>query len=91
VQELWVGAAYADMGINLKEGAIQVSDSSQDPKIPNAIIDLLVSDLLRKNGINIEGAKGNLSDEQKQMLKDLVNDLTQQVEKFVKPPSSDNN
>lgn len=67
-----------------------MSDSSQNPQIPNKIIDLLVSDLLKKNGINIDSAKGNLSEEQKQMLKDLVNDLSQQVENFVKPPSAEN-
>ncbi|WP_335494030.1 spore coat protein [Neobacillus drentensis] len=67
-----------------------MSDSSQNPQIPNTIIDLLLSDILKKNGINIDHAKGNLSNEQKQMLKDLVNDLTQQVESFVKPPNADN-
>jgi spore coat protein W len=65
---------------------IDVSDSSKKPELPKAIIDLLVSDVLIKNGINIEKAKGKLSDEQKKMLKELVNDLSQQVDSFVKSP-----
>ena len=60
-----------------------MSDSSNNPKIPNAIIDLLVSDLFMKNGINVEKVKEQLSDEQKQMLKKMVKDLSQQVDSFV--------
>ena len=65
-----------------------MSDSSKNQKIPKAIIDLLVSDVFIKNGINIENAKEKLNDEQKNMLKDLVNDLTQQVDSFVKSPTT---
>ena len=65
-----------------------MSDSSNNQKIPKAIIDLLVSDVLIKNGINIENAKEKLNDEQKQLLKELVNDLSQQVDSFVKSPTT---
>ena len=65
-----------------------MSDSSKNQKIPKAIIDLLVSDVLNKNGINIENAKEKLNDEQKQMLKELVLDLSQQVDSFVKSPTT---
>ena len=57
--------------------------------IPRPIINLLVSDLFRKNGINVEKSKEQLSDEQKQMIKELVNDLTNQVESFVKSSSAE--
>ncbi|MFP7300586.1 spore coat protein [Neobacillus niacini] len=60
-----------------------MSDSNQNPLFTGKIIDLLVSDILRKNGINIEKGKTNLSPEQKQLIKDLVNDLSQQVDAFV--------
>ncbi len=65
-------------------------DQNQNPQlIPPQIINLLVSDLFQKNGINVEEAKEKLSDEQKQMIKELVSDLSKQVESFVKPPSTD--
>lgn len=67
-------------------------DQNQNPQlIPHQIIDLLVSDLFRKNGINVEKAKEKLSDEQKQMIKELASDLSNQVESFVKSSSTENN
>lgn len=66
-----------------------MSDLSEMPKgIPNKVIDLLVSDTLRKNGINLENAKEKLSGEQKQILKELVEDLTRQVDSFVNQTTS---
>ncbi len=67
-------------------------DQNQSPQlIPQQLINLLVSDLFRKNGINVEKAKEKLSDEQKQMIKELVSDLTNQVETFVNPSSTEDN
>ncbi|MCM3790690.1 spore coat protein [Domibacillus indicus] len=67
-----------------------MSDSSKNPKIlSDKVIDLLVSTTLQKNGVNIEKAKSKLSDEQKKMFKDLVEDLTKQVDSFVKKPPVD--
>lgn len=67
-------------------------DQNQSPQlIPQQLINLLVSDLFRKNGINAEKAKEKLSDEQKQMIKELVSDLTNQVETFVKSSSIEDN
>ncbi|KMY54240.1 spore coat protein [Bacillus sp. FJAT-27231] len=61
-----------------------MSDSSQNSNgIPNKIIDLLVSDIFQKNDINIEEAKKKLSKEQKQLLKELVEDLSHQVDTFM--------
>lgn len=68
---------------------VHVSDSSQNPNISNKIIDLLVNDILNKNGINLEKAKGKLTSEQKQMLKELVSDLTNQVDTFIKHPTAE--
>ena len=65
-------------------------DQNKKPNmIPKPIINLLVSDLFRKNGINIEKTKEQLSEEQKQMIKELVNDLSNQVESFVKSSSDE--
>ncbi len=67
-------------------------DQNKSPQlIPQQLINLLVSDLFRKNGINAEKAKEKLSDEQKQMIKELVSDLTNQVETFVKSSSTEDN
>ncbi len=54
------------------------------------VVDLLVSEVLRKNGVNLENVKNKLSDEQKQSIKELVKDLQSQVDSFVKQ-TSDNN
>lgn len=70
-------------------GVISMSDSSRNPNLSNKVIDLLVKDIFQKNNINIEKAKNNISDGQKEMLRDLVQDLSQQVDGFLK--SVDNN
>lgn len=72
---------------------IPVSNSPHKPAIPNKIIDLLVDDIFRKNGINVEDGKGKLSIEQRQLIKDLVDDLRKQVDAFVKneTPSQNSN
>jgi spore coat protein W len=65
-------------------GVISVSDSSQNPKLSNKVIDLMVKDIFQKNNINIEKAKSNISDDQKEMLRELVQDLSQQVDGYLK-------
>lgn len=62
-----------------------MSELPKTPKvISNKVVDLLVSDVLQKNGVNLDDVKKKLSDDQKQMLKALVEDLTSQVDEFVK-------
>lgn len=62
-----------------------MSNSPEKPNgIPNAVVDLLVSEVLRKNGVNLEQTKNKLTDEQKQSIKQLVEDLQSQVDSFVK-------
>lgn len=51
--------------------------------ISNKVVDLLVSNAFRKNGVDIESMKGKLLEEQKQEIKDLLEELTQQVDAFV--------
>lgn len=67
----------------LEKERLVVSDSNQNPLLTGKIIDLLVSDIFKKNGINLDKGKANLSPEQKQLIKELVNDLSQQVDAFV--------
>jgi spore coat protein W len=66
-----------------------MSNSPKNPKVlSDKVIDLLVSNTFQKNGVNLEKIKKTLSEEQKQMFKELVEDLTKQVEAFVKQPPS---
>jgi spore coat protein W len=66
-----------------------MSDSLKNSKVlSDKVIDLLVSNTFQKNGVNIDKAKQKLTDEQKQAFKELVEDLTKQVNSFVKQPSS---
>ncbi len=72
----------------LQEGVMDVSDLPKKNAIPEKVIDLIVSDTLRKNGVNLDDVKGKLSTEQKQLLKELVEELTMQVDQFVDQPTS---
>ena len=71
------------------EGVKYVNDlPEKSSAIPNKVIDLLVDDTLRRNGIDLEHIKGKLSDQQKQTLKEIVEDLTKQVDAFKDQPTS---
>ena len=66
-----------------------MSDLPSKPNaIPDKVIDLIVSDTLRKNGVNLDDVKRKLSTDQKQLLKELVEELTLQVNQFVNKPNS---
>ncbi|MFC5591191.1 spore coat protein [Sporosarcina soli] len=66
-----------------------MSDSSKRTNaIPDKVIDLIVSNTLSKNGVDLEEVKGKLTAEQKQLLKELVEELTLQVDQFVDQPTS---
>jgi len=69
-----------------------MSDSQRRPEIvPNKIIDVLVNDVFSKHGIDKEQVKGKLSEEKKQMLKEMVEDLSKRVDEFVKQTNTTNN
>ncbi|MEH7113942.1 spore coat protein [Neobacillus niacini] len=67
-----------------------MSDSNQNPLFTSKLLDLLVSDIFKKNGINLEQGKEKLTDEQKHAIKELVQDLSKQVDAFVKKDNSTN-
>lgn len=50
--------------------------------LPDKVIETMVKQVLLKNKINPEEVKKNISDEQKQMLREMVMDLKKQVEEF---------
>jgi spore coat protein W len=65
---------------------------SEHPKksnpIPNSLVDLFVTDILQKNGISKKDIKDKITDDKKQAIKELVEDLSKQVESFVNSNSN---
>lgn len=59
-----------------------MSDSSKKHPVPNKVVEVLVDSIFRKNGIKPGELKTNVSDEQKKMIKEMVEDLQLQVEQF---------
>lgn len=65
-------------------------DSSKQQAVPDQVIKLMIEDILRKNGVKPGEAKKSISDEQKQALKSMVEDLQQQVDQFNKGEKKSN-
>ncbi|CEI82468.1 hypothetical protein J18TS1_29580 [Oceanobacillus oncorhynchi subsp. incaldanensis] len=59
-----------------------MSESSKDPMMSNKVVEVMVDSIFRKNGIKPEEVKNNLSEKQREMLKEMVTDLKAQVEEF---------
>ncbi|RYG74248.1 spore coat protein [Lentibacillus lipolyticus] len=57
-------------------------DQSNHNPIPEKVVKLMVDDVFRKNNVKPEEVKNNISNEQRQMLKEMVEDLKKQVEQF---------
>ena len=67
-----------------------MSNLPENPEvIPNKVIDLLVSHAFQKNGVDIENVKVKILDEQKQEIKDLIEELSKQVDAFIKQKPSE--
>ncbi|WP_373894971.1 spore coat protein [Virgibacillus natechei] len=56
--------------------------SKQQAAFPDQVIQLMIQDILRKNNVKPEEVKQNISDEQKQALRTMVEDLQKQVDQF---------
>jgi spore coat protein W len=67
-----------------------MADQKKSNGVPNSIIDLLVSDIFRKNGINTEEVKGKIPNDQKQAIRELVEDLSKQVDTFLNSNNTTN-
>lgn len=59
-----------------------MSNSSSPKFVPNKVVEVLVDSILRKNNVNKDEIKKNLTDEQKQRIKEMVEELKKQVEEF---------
>ncbi|WP_067726348.1 spore coat protein [Oceanobacillus damuensis] len=58
-----------------------MSDASK-PMVPEKVVELAVDSIFKKNGIKPEELKKNLTDEQKKVLREMVEDLKKQVDQF---------
>lgn len=66
-----------------------MSEHQKKPNpIPNSLVDLFVTDILQKNGISKKDIKDKITDDKKQAIKELVEDLSKQVESFVNSNSN---
>jgi spore coat protein W len=55
-----------------------------------AIADLLITDVFRKNNIDLGKIKNGLSNDKKQLIRNVVSDLTKQVNDYIdKNPKND--
>ncbi|MFD1068286.1 spore coat protein [Oceanobacillus locisalsi] len=59
-----------------------MSESYDKPVMSDKLVEVMVDSVFRKNGIKPEEVKNNLSEKQREMLKEMVNDLKAQVEEF---------
>lgn len=83
-------SAYAIKKIELGKGEIIMTNLPEKPEIiSRKAVDLLVSNAFRKNGVDLESVRRKLSEDQKSSIKEMIEELTQQVDAFVKPKSSE--
>ncbi|ALX49233.1 spore coat protein [Lentibacillus amyloliquefaciens] len=58
--------------------------SSNHNAIPEKVAKVMVDEIFRKNNVNPEEIKNNMTNDQKKMLKEMVEDLKEQVDQFNK-------
>jgi spore coat protein W len=64
---------------NIMKGAGNLNNSNQNPgESPNKLMELMMLNILQKHGITKESVKGQVTDEQKQLIFDLLEELKQQ-------------
>jgi spore coat protein W len=64
---------------NIMKGAGNLNNSNQKPgESPNKLMELMMLNILQKHGITKENVKGKVTDEQKQLIFDLLEELKQQ-------------
>lgn len=59
-----------------------MSDAPKQQPVSNKVVEVLVSSIFRKNGLKTEELKTKVSDEQKEMIKEMVEDLKVKVDQF---------
>jgi len=56
--------------------------ANSDNSLPGKVVEVMVDSIFRKNGLKADDMKKNLTDDQKKMLREMVEDLKKQVEEF---------
>lgn len=63
----------------IRKGVVNLNNSNQKPgETPNRLMELMMLNILQKHGITKESVKGQVTDEQKQLIFDLLEELKQQ-------------
>lgn len=66
------------------KGVIGMDDAKRKTETaPNRLMELMMLNILQKHGISKESVKGKVSDEQKQLIFDLLEELKQQSNALV--------
>jgi len=69
---------------NIMKGAGNLNNSNQKPgETPNKLMELMILNIFQKHGITKESIKGKVTDEQKQLILDLLEELNQQASSLV--------
>ncbi|MCM3740861.1 spore coat protein [Oceanobacillus luteolus] len=63
---------------------------SGQPPINNKVVEVLVKSVLSKNGVKADEVKRSIPEEQKKMLREMVEDLKRQVEEFQQSQKEEN-
>jgi spore coat protein W len=63
----------------IMRGASNLDNSNQKPGgTPNRLMELMMLNIFQKHGVTTESVKGNLSEEQKKLILDLLEELKHQ-------------
>jgi spore coat protein W len=69
---------------NIMKGVIYLNNSNQRPEAsPNKLMELMMLNIFQKHGVTTESVQGNLSEEQKKLILDLLEELKQQTDALV--------
>ncbi|OVE34071.1 hypothetical protein CCZ20_28460 [Priestia aryabhattai] len=67
-----------------------MSNSSEKSETsPNRLMELMMLNILQKHGITKENVKGKVSEDQKKLIYDLLEELKQQADKLVSKTNPD--
>lgn len=73
----------------IRKGAGDLNNSNQKPgESPNRLMELMMLNVLQKHGITTESVKGKLSEDQKKLILDLLEELKHQADTLVSKNTS---
>lgn len=66
-----------------------MSESSKQPPLNEKLVEVMVQTIMRKNGVKPDEVKNNIPEEQKKMIREMVEDLKKQVADFQQNQAKD--